>query len=272
MAAASGSDFKVTITPEVTSIKLPSTGLGIDITATATKLELGAGLPALQIAADISPEDQATITSVLDAAAKGGAKGFGYELGVQSRIALQAQTAELGTALTAAGAVAMSNLSAGLATWQPVISATATFIGDTPAKLFAMASQPFAEPIMMLGSWLPGAISSLWDSVQGWFNANPVTMNVQTSYTPETQPMGLPSGTTLPIDITPPMPSYSGDPRYSTWNSPATSSTGGPTPVRHKATGDGFFYGGLALVGEQGPELIQLPRGARFLATPTPSE
>jgi hypothetical protein len=69
----------------------------------AKMLELGAGLPPLQIAADISPEDQAVITSILDAAAKGGAKGFGYELGVQSRIALQQQTAELGTALTAAG-------------------------------------------------------------------------------------------------------------------------------------------------------------------------
>ena len=264
VAAAGGSDFKVTITPEVTSIKLPSAGLGIDITATATKLELGAGLPPIQIAADISPESAAIIESVLDAAAKGGAKGFGYELGVQSRIALQAQAGELGATFAALGEQAKSNLNTALATWNPVISATATFVGDTPAKLFAMASQPFAEPIMLAASWLPGAISGLWDAAQSWFTANSVTLNVQTSYSGDTQPLGLPSGTALPIDITPPMPSYNADPRYapvSTWNSPATSSTGGPTPKRKRAIGDGFFAGGLALVGEAGPELAVLPRG-----------
>lgn len=67
LAAASGSDFKITITPEVTSIKLPSAGSSIDITATATELELGgAGLPPIEIAANITPENQAIITSLLD--------------------------------------------------------------------------------------------------------------------------------------------------------------------------------------------------------------
>jgi hypothetical protein len=45
------------------------------------------------------------------------------------------------------------------------------------------------------------------------------------------------------------------------WNSPRTSSTGGPAPKRKRAIGDGFFGGGLALVGEAGPELAVLPRG-----------
>ncbi len=261
IAAASGSDFKITVTPEVTSIKLPSAGLGIDITATATKLELGAGLPPLQISADISPENQAIITSLLDAAAKGGAKGFGTELANQTRTELAKETGELGALFTEWGTLAKNNLNAELSTWKPVISATATFVDDTPAKLFEMASQPFLAPIMLLGSWLPDALSTLWSNAQNWFSANPVSLNVQTSYTPDTQPLGLPSGTTLPNDITPPAPLYSGDPRYSNWNSPATSSTGGPAPKRKRAIGDGFFGGGLALVGEAGPELAVLPRG-----------
>jgi tape measure domain-containing protein len=266
LAAASGSDFKITVTPEVTKVKLPEAGLGVEVTATATKLELGAGLPPLQISADITPESAAVIESVLKAAGEGGAKGFGYELGVQSRLALQKQAGELGPTFAAWGEQAKSNLDASLSTWQPVIGVTGTWINDTPAKLFAMAAQPFTEPIMMAASWLPGAISGLWDAAQSWFSANSVTLNVQTSYTGDTQPLGLPAGTTLPNDITPPMPSYSGDPRYapvggSTWNSPATSSTGGPPPKRNRAIGDGFFRGGLALVGEQGPELAVFPRG-----------
>ena len=58
------------------------------------------------------------------------------------------------------------------------------------------------------------------------------------------------------------MPLYNGDPAIgNNWNSPATSSTGGPAPKRKRAIGDGFFGGGLALVGEAGPELAVLPGG-----------
>lgn len=269
LAAAGGSEFKITITPKVTAITPPDGGWTLKVGATATSIEAASGeylsvdtqaqtltlapgvnLPTLELQANITPEAQATITSVLDAAARGGAKGFGYELGVQSRLALQAQTAELGTALTAAGETAMSNLSAGLATWQPVISATATWVNDTPAKLFAMAAAPFAEPIMMAGSWLPGILSSLWDSVQAWFNSKPVQIRTQgyytpsTSYTPSTTPLGWGSFT-APIDVNQPYPEYQEDPRY-------------------KASGDGFFYGGWAVVGEQGPELLKLPRGTQI--------
>lgn len=272
LAAAGGSEFKITITPKVTAITPPDGGWTLKVGATATSIEAASGeylsvdtqaqtltlapgvnLPTLELQANITPEAQATITSVLDAAARGGAKGFGYELGVQSRLALQAQTAELGTALTAAGETAMSNLSAGLATWQPVISATATWVNDTPAKLFAMAAAPFAEPIMMAGSWLPGILSSLWDSVQAWFNSKPVQIRTQgyytpsTSYTPSTTPLGWGSFT-APIDVNQPYPEYQGDPRY--------------YPIPGGATGFRNFKGGLALVGEEGPELVRLPAGA----------
>jgi hypothetical protein len=218
-------------------------------------------LPALEIAADITPESAATIESVLKAAGEGGAKGFGYELGVQSRLALQKQAGELNTTFAAWGAQAKSNLDTALATWQPVVTVVGEWTDGIPAKLFEEASAPFTAPILMLGAWLPDALGTLWSNAQNWFSANPVSLNVQTSYSADTQPLGLPSGTSLPIDVTPPMPLYNGDPRYSSWNSPATSSTGGPAPKRKRAIGDGFFGGGLALVGEAGPELAVLPRG-----------
>jgi tape measure domain-containing protein len=111
------------------------------------------------------------------------------------------------------------------------------------ATLWTSLQAQFAEPVMIVGSWASNALGGLWDAVQGWFNAKPVTVNVQTSYTPSTQPYGLPTGTQLPVDVTAPYPSY--------------------TPG--KATGSGFFAGGLALVGEVGPELVSLPRGAQIM-------
>jgi len=251
IAAASGSDFKITITPEVTSIKLPSEGLGIDVTATATKLELGAGLPPLQISADISPENQATITSLLDAAAKGGAKGFGYELGVQTRIALQAQTGELGATFTAWGQQAKSNLDAEFATWEPAavaISAKWDEISLLYMQGYAKGFFLNAESkVGLIGDWLSGTLGTLWSSIQGFFNSKPVQIRTQgyyspsSSYTADTTPRGYGSFK-APIDVNQPYPEYQGDPRY-------------------RAIGDGFFGGGLAIVGEAGPELAVLPRG-----------
>ena len=155
------------------------------------------------------------------------------------------------------------------ATWQPTITAVAqwadgiwatltseaqtgvgepldlngSWASDTLGGLWSSLQAQFNEPVMIFGSWASTALGGLWDAVQGWFNAKPVTVNVQTSYTPSTQPYGLPTGTQLPVDVTAPYPSY--------------------TPG--KATGSGFFAGGLALVGEVGPELVSLPRGAQIM-------
>ena len=289
VAAASGADFKVTITPEVTSIKLPSAGLGIDITATATKLELGAGLPPLQITADITPEAQATITSVLDAASKGGAKGFGYELGVQTRAELDKQFAALALRAGTWGVEYTNNLDTAFSTWTPALTGLSAIGTSLLAGIQAALIEPvelagewktgtttglytdlqtyFLKAIMLSGDWLSSTFGSLWTTIQGYFSTNPVTLNVSTSYTPDTQPLGLPAGQTLPGDVKSPYPEYNGDPRYA----PVGGST---TPKRDKskgwvnpllyggdAIGDGFFGGGLALVGEQGPELTVLPRG-----------
>jgi hypothetical protein len=65
-------------------------------------------------------------------------------------------------------------------------------------------------------------------------------LKVQTSYTPQTTPLGAdPNG--YPIDIKPPPPEYH---------------------IPGGASGFTNFRGGLALVGEEGPELVVLPGGA----------
>ena len=257
VAAASGSDFKITITPQITKVSLPSAGLGIDITATATKLVLGpgVGLPPIEIKTNITPENQAIIDKLLAAAEKGGAKGLGTELANQTKIELAKETAGV-VALAGGWATTIkSNLDAEFATWQPVVKAVGEWAPSTDTKLYTDLQTYFVKPIELVGNWLSSTFGSLWSSVQNWFTANPVSLKVQTSYTSTTQPAGLPPGTSLPIDVTAPPP------EYVPWNSPRTSSTGGPAPKRKRAIGDGFFSGGLALVGEAGPELAVLPRG-----------
>ena len=113
--------------------------------------------------------------------------------------------------------------------------------------LFSAAQTFFNDPIMVSGSWLSETLGGLWDAVQGWFSANPISIKAQTSYTPETTPPGTDSSG-YSSDVTPPMPEYQYDPRY--WTPP------------QGAKGFKNFRGGLALVGEKGPELVVLPAGA----------
>jgi hypothetical protein len=274
LAAAGGSEFKITITPKVTAITPPDGGWTLKVAATATSIEAASGeslsvdtkaksltlnpgvesgLPTLKFTANITPESQATIASVLDAASKGGAKGFGYELGVQSRLALQQQAGTLSASFATWAADYKVKLDAALSTWQPVIGAVGTWVNNTPATLFTQLQTPFNEPIMVTGSWLSSTLSSLWDSVQAWFNSKPVQIRTQgyytpsTSYTPSTTPLGWGSFQ-APIDVNQAYPEYQGDPRY--------------YPVPGGATGFRNFKGGLALVGEEGPELVRLPAGA----------
>jgi hypothetical protein len=111
--------------------------------------------------------------------------------------------------------------------------------------------QGYLTGFKIAADWAGSALSGLWNGIQGFFTAHPVKIATQgyynptTSYTPDTTPQGWDSGFKAPIDINPPMPQYQGDPRY-------------------RAIGDGFFRGGLAMVGEGGPELVVLPRGAQI--------
>lgn len=164
--------------------------------------------------------------------------------------------------------------STALATWQPALtglqtagsSAFAAIQGffatpiymkgewesNTGGTLFGQIQAAFAEPIMMVGGWLEGTLNSLWSNVQGWFNARPVNLTVKPAYSgkPGMTPLGADPNQAYPIDVTPPMPE--------TYIDPVTGE------VRNRATGDGFFYGGWAVVGEQGPELLNLPRGTKI--------
>lgn len=139
-------------------------------------------------------------------------------------------------------------LQAGIDTWftEPVLLA-ASWMTNVSTDLWDGLTGMFGEPVMLAASWLSETLGGLWDAVQGWFNANPISVKAQTSYTPETQPPGVdPNG--YPADVTPPMPEYQADPRY--WTPP------------QGARGFKNFRGGLALVGEEGPELVVLPAGA----------
>ena len=123
----------------------------------------------------------------------------------------------------------------------------------TETKLYTDLQTYFVKPIMLVGDWLGSTLGSLWSSVQGFFNSKPVQIRTQgyytpsTSYTPSTTPRGWGSFQ-APIDVNQAYPEYQGDPRY--------------YPVPGGATGFRNFKGGLALVGEEGPELVRLPAGA----------
>ena len=126
----------------------------------------------------------------------------------------------------------------------------------TDTKLYTDLQTYFVKPIMLAGDWLGSTLGSLWSSVQGFFNSKPVQIRTQgyytpsTSYTPSTTPRGYGSFT-APIDVNQPYPEYQGDPRYS-----------------NNAAGTDFWRGGWTWVGEEGPELLNLPRGARILSNP----
>ena len=113
---------------------------------------------------------------------------------------------------------------------------------STLATAWVVASDFFAStPLGLMADWASTALTGLWSDVQSFFSGNPVTVSTQTSYTDTTRPLGVPPGQEFPIDITPPPPEYR---------------------IPGGASGFKNFRGGLALVGEKGPELVVLPAGA----------
>ncbi len=108
----------------------------------------------------------------------------------------------------------------------------------------------FNEPVMLLGSWFGGVAEALWKSIQSFFSGNPISVGVktQTSYTDNSRPIGIGPSQSFPVDITPPAP------QTYDWQ------------VETRAKGDSSFSGGMALVGEEGPELVILPQGARIFS------
>lgn len=132
------------------------------------------------------------------------------------------------------------------------ISIVGKWWDNGPGTMFAQMQAPFKEPIMLAGSWANNTVTALWNAIQSWFTANPVNLTVNTTYdrNPELTPRGVAPGTKYPIDITPPAPN--------TYVDPVTGE------VKSRAIGDGFHRGGMAWVGEQGPEAVWLPRGTEI--------
>ena len=295
LATATGSEFKISVKPEIAQVTWPEGGLKkLEVAASATSIEAadgaflkidtlaksvtmaaGANLPTFEFKANVTPEAQAIIDKLLGAGAEGGAKGFGYELGVQTRLELLREMSSLAEKLPKMDWESYKQeWQKTFDTWQPAIkglsevgprlsaaiqSAMSTPISivgkwweNGPGTLFAELQTPFKEPIMLAGSWGNNTVTTLWNGIQDWFTANPVNLTVNTTYdrNPGLTPRGVAPGTKYPTDVTPPIPEQYVDPV-----------TG---EVKTRATGDGFFYGGWTMVGEKGPELVNLPRGARI--------
>ena len=275
LAAATGTDFKVTITPEVTKIKLPSAdpnnpggGMSIDITANITKfkwpdgssielngkigsvtIDPGLNLPKLELKTNITPENQKVIDSLYNAAATGGAKAFGLELGKQTRIELAKEWnatvkmfADWGDTWTAPHSTNASVNGDWGDFWNEVHSVIATIVPD----------------LSQFPQWLQNALGGLG------LNNNAGMANTQGG-------IRLGGGGGVSVGGAgrerSTAPQAKRDPSLSTGGSFLTPTGNGiytGYDAQRRATGDGFFYGGWAMVGEQGPELLNLPRGTRI--------
>lgn len=136
--------------------------------------------------------------------------------------------------------------------YQGMMQLDADWKAGTAKALFDAIQRQFNDPITTYASWFVTTLSDLWAAVQGWFTANPVTVSVQPAFSGDMTPQGMEPGYQAPIDVNKPAPEAYIDPV-----------TG---EVRYRAIGDGFFRGGLAMVGEAGPELAILPRGTQILS------
>jgi len=211
-------------------------GSGFKITA-----DLGiASVPPIEIKTNITPENQKVLDALAKAAETGGAKGFGTELANQTKLELQKEVDALAAVAGGWATTIKSNLDSEFKAWEPVVAVVGSWVGDTPAKLFEQAQAPFKEPVMVVASWASDVLGGLWNKVQEQFNNNPIRL----LFNPPKVGTGNP--------YVPPNPNPLGVPDYGKlgWEIP-----GGATGFRN-------FKGGLALVGEEGPELVRLPAGA----------
>jgi tape measure domain-containing protein len=263
LATATGTDFKVTITPEITTLKLPPTDPNnpgsawkVDVTANATTITAGdgsyltvdakaqsitlapgVGLPPLTIQANITPESQATLDALYSAAATGGAKAFGLELGNQTRLELAKQwsatvdvVADWGTTWTDPHSTDADVTGNWGNFWNEAHSVIATIIPD----------------LSQMPGWLQNALGGLG-------------LNPSAGVAPNTGGLRLDANGVSVVGGT-------GRERATTTQAKRDPSketgTGG---IFGKAIGTGFHRGGMAWVGEQGPEAVWLPRGTEIM-------
>ena len=290
LAAAGGSEFGITITPKVTKVVTPDGGLTFEVTpwaATVTNKEgglLGVDVVAGRITADANTKDDLPPV-ILTANWKEGTIGSAIA-------AFQAKTQEeqnkillnagwKGTAFTT-----LQTLIDATQLWAKVnpvfvLAKTAT---DATLGLWALAQGLFTgKPINVETQAENNSLVALWNTVQQTFANNPVSVAVSVDAVDVETARSIVARN---VDMLLSSPATQqgvgflrsnsvGQSGYTfgpTWNSPATSSTGGPTPKRNRdgnnAAGTDFWKGGWTWVGEEGPELLNLPRGARILSNP----
>lgn len=280
-ALLTGTEFKIKITPEVTTIEPPAGGwkikvqpwattitgengelLKIDVLAKTLTLDAGVQLPALEFKANISEEDKKILDALAGAAQKGGAKGLGYELGQQTRKELDKELAgladfmKLNFGITFGGKASLDDVVKEQQIGIKTIETTASWKQGTQQSLFDQMQHQFGEPIMLAGSWLADTLGSLWNQVQAQFNANPIDVLAKVKLQlPQIQG---------PVD----------SPARQAASRAIGENYGMTTPRQYNGWDDGnaagtdFWKGGWTWVGEEGPELLNLPRGARILSNP----
>ena len=280
-ALMTGTEFKIKITPEVTSIEPPQGGwkiqvqpwattitgengelLKIDVLAKTLTLDAGLQLPALEFKANIDPESQKVIDAILKGGAEGGAKGLGYAAGQETRKELDKQIASIADALklnfgiTFGGKASLDEVVKEQNIGIKTVETTASWKEGTQQSLFDQMQRQFGEPIMLAGSWLADTLGSLWNQVQAQFNANPIDVLAKVKLQlPQIQG---------PVD----------SPARQAASRAIGENYGMTTPRQYNGWDDGnaagtdFWKGGWTWVGEEGPELLNLPRGARILSNP----
>ena len=283
LAAATGTDFKVTITPEITSLKLPSSdpnnpngGWAVDVTAHATKITAddgsylkvdtqarsltllpGVGLPPIEIKvaklsaaeeqryADLGAAWQRGMNSNL---VFGPGASFGAELGKQHR-------QELGRAWN----VTVKMIADWGDTWTTPRSTNANVSGswgDFWNEVHSVIATIIPD-LSQFPQWLQNAMGGLG------LNNNAGMANTQGGIS-----IG---GGGISVGVNPTTGRMRATGGQASRGNPAISLTQADWAklytgydAQRRATGDGFFYGGWAMVGEQGPELLNLPRGTRI--------
>lgn len=258
--ASIGKPLDVKITPTVTEIKYPASGLSIKVDAIAERVTIAnkdgngvfltakwqegvigslfagaqdlANAKPILLKAGWSPDWANTLTQMLSFGATAGKVAAGinslFNGQMMFNVAANVQ-ANWGTTWTSAYNATASIFADWGATWTTVYNATASIFadwGDTWTQVYSAVVQ-FLPDLSQIPGW-----------VQGMFGGGNSAPTAPRGSADNARRKGGDYGGTAPYV-------------------PAT---------RTKAVGTEFFGGGLALVGETGPEVVILPRGAAVMS------
>ena len=274
--AAGNQELSVNITPTVTELKTPDGGFEVEVTPTATTIK-GPYDTMLQVDVDarvvtIQPPDDVTPLK-LTADWKKGTVGslIASLVEVNPQIAIDAgwapgaiETATKVLTSTPIGVTLVLQAGIADALWDETQGkfnnpfVVSGIWGEGVPETIRDNLQAYLTGFTIAADWAETALSDLWGTIQGWFSSNPISVFAQATQAPADYGTEHGGHANFPRKPSPVYPSTSGDymslPEVNTWY------PGGP----RKATGDGFFRGGWAVVGETGAELVNLPRGSQI--------